>query len=116
MQLYITLLEHPGEFYASATDEVRRRILTAFYARIWVDDDGHATSVVAEPREVVVEIRAIARQTSNHAPSAILPSGEAESSTPAAGQAPSGGVASAACSTKTEVVGAEGLEPPTPSL
>lgn len=63
MLAYISLLERPGEFYAAATDEVKRKLLAAFYTDIWLDDDGTATCSAPQPRGIVTYIR----DTASHA-------------------------------------------------
>ena len=63
MLAYIDLLERPGEFYALASDGVKRKLLGAFYTRIWIDDDGSATTPTVEVRDVVAGICDAARGT-----------------------------------------------------
>ena len=117
MLVYVTLLERPGEFYAAATDEVKRKLLGAFYQAIWIDDDGHQTITTAEPREIVGQIRDMARQTGAEAASRATGAEEASSGPQAGSTGPSsaapGHLPSAACSSKTELVGRAGLEPAT---
>lgn len=51
----------PVKFYAAATDGVKRKLLSAFYSHIWLDD-GSAVTPVPEVRHVVTELRGAARQ------------------------------------------------------
>ena len=83
--LYLDLLERPSEFYAAASDEVKRKILRAFYQNLWIDDDGHQTTVASQPREPIIELHHRARHEGGVA-------GATTSS------------ACAACSNKTDVV------------
>ena len=41
MLSYLDLLEQPGAFYASTDDNVKRKLLAAYFSHIWIDDDGH---------------------------------------------------------------------------
>ena len=50
---YLDLLADPGRFYELASPVVKRKLLTAFYAQIWLDDDQHTLHPVAESREIV---------------------------------------------------------------
>lgn len=54
---YLDLLERPGEFYAAADDDVKRKILNAFFSEIWLDDDDHKVIVNSKPRSEVEEIQ-----------------------------------------------------------
>ena len=62
MLAYIALLEYPGQFYAAATDGVKRKLLSAFYTHLWLDDDGSTTSPSPEIRDVVIQIHDAARE------------------------------------------------------
>ena len=57
MLAYIDLLSRPAEFYSTASPELKRKTLAAFYSRIWVDDDGYQPRVVGDQREIVKKIR-----------------------------------------------------------
>ena len=58
---YLDLLADPGRFYELAIPVVKRKLLTAFYAQIWLDDDQHTLQPVAEPREIVTRLHQAAR-------------------------------------------------------
>ena len=58
---YLDLLADPGRFYELASPVVKRKLLTAFYAQIWLDDDQHTLHPVAEPREIVTRLHQAAR-------------------------------------------------------
>ena len=57
MGAYLDLLGEPERFYGAAVPAVRRKLLGAFFSRIWLDDDGETTSVVVEEQDVVARIR-----------------------------------------------------------
>ena len=58
---YLDLLADPGRFYELASPVVKRKLLTAFYAQIWLDDDQHTLQPVAESREIVTRLHQAAR-------------------------------------------------------
>ena len=58
---YLDLLADPCRFYELASPVVKRKLLTAFYAQIWLDDDQHTLQPVAEPREIVTRLHQAAR-------------------------------------------------------
>ena len=58
---YLDLLADPGRFYELASPVVKRKLLTAFYAQIWLDDDQHTLQPVAESREIVTRLHQVAR-------------------------------------------------------
>ena len=58
---YLDLLADPGRFYELASPVVKRKLLTAFYAQIWLDDDQHTLQPVTEPREIVTRLHRAAR-------------------------------------------------------
>lgn len=58
---YLDLLADPGRFYELAGPVVKRKLLTAFYAQIWLDDDQHTLQPVAESREIVTRLHQEAR-------------------------------------------------------
>lgn len=63
---YLDLLEQPGVFYAAAPDTVKRKLLAAYFALIWIDDDGHQITPDTHPQTVVAQITATARKTAPH--------------------------------------------------
>ena len=63
---YLDLLADPGRFYELASPVVKRKLLTAFYAQIWLDDDQHTLQPVAEPREIVTRLQRAGRQAVRH--------------------------------------------------
>ena len=58
---YLDLLADPGRFYELASPVVKRKLLTAFYAQIWLDDDQRTLHPVAESREIVTRLHQAAR-------------------------------------------------------
>ena len=58
---YLDLLADPGRFYELASPVVKRKLLTAFYAQIWLDDDRHTLQPVIESREIVTRLHQAAR-------------------------------------------------------
>lgn len=58
---YLDLLADPGRFYELASPVVKRKLLTAFYAQIWIDDDQRTLQPVAELREIVSRLHQAAR-------------------------------------------------------
>lgn len=58
---YMTLLEKPGAFYAAADDNVKRKLLRAFFACIWINDDDHEVTVETAVRPPVDQIWKSAR-------------------------------------------------------
>src|SRR5699024_9582187 len=59
---YLDLLEQPGAFYAAADDPVKRKLLAAYFAQIWIDDDGYEVTPRSQPQAVVAQIRHAARR------------------------------------------------------
>ena len=58
---YLDLLADPCRFYELASPVVKRKLLTAFYAQIWLDDDQRTLQPVAESREIVTRLHQTAR-------------------------------------------------------
>jgi hypothetical protein len=63
---YLDLLEQPGAFYAAAGDTVKRRLLAAYFAQIWIDDDGHHLAPDTQQQAMVAEITETARKSVAH--------------------------------------------------
>ncbi|MGC4192917.1 MAG: recombinase family protein [Thermomicrobiales bacterium] len=63
---YLDLLERPGAFYAAATDNVKRKLLKAFFSHIWIDDDGYQVTSETQCQPLVQEIEASARMNTTH--------------------------------------------------
>ena len=118
---YIDLLSRPAEFYSTATPELKRKILAAFYSRIWVDDDGYQPRVVGEQREIVKKIReaCVASEPSCPASESAEPGDSLEPATHTPQKNkndPLAKVVRATCSSKEVLVGAVGIEPTTNRL
>ncbi len=112
MLAYVELLEHPGQFYASATNEVKRKLLAAFYSRVWLDDDGTTTLPMPEEREVVAYIRDSAREAVGDARGNEKGAG----TSPSASDATLGQIPQVVCSNESNVVAGTGFEPVTSGL
>ncbi len=54
---YIDLLEHPAEFYSVTTPDSKRKLLSAFYTNIWIDDENQNIQPESEQREIVTTIQ-----------------------------------------------------------
>lgn len=63
---YLTLVEKPGVFYAAADDNIKRKLLRAFFSCIWIDDDDHEVTVEAVVREPLDNIWQSARHARNN--------------------------------------------------
>ena len=62
---YLDLLEQPGAFYASTDDNVKRKLLAAYFSQIWIDDDGHEVTPQSQPQSMVAQIHAAGRGSVN---------------------------------------------------
>ncbi len=68
----LDLLERPGAFSAATSDNVKRKLLAAYFAQIWVDDVGHEIILDTQPQVMVAQIQELARtggQQTKQAPS-----------------------------------------------
>jgi site-specific DNA recombinase len=63
---YLDLLEKPGAFYATAGDTVKRRLLRAYFAQIWIDDDGHQLTPDSQQQALVAHITAAVHRSGIH--------------------------------------------------
>ena len=130
---YLDLLADPCRFYELASPVVKRKLLTAFYAQIWLDDDQRTLQPVAEPREIVTRLHQAARHVEGGSLRSRSDAGSAEeaetmvdravsvevavgsgdvSLTPvASAKTPPERNSEGACSNKMSVVGTTGLEP-----
>ncbi|MGC4105388.1 MAG: hypothetical protein QM753_03390 [Thermomicrobiales bacterium] len=63
---YLDLLERTGAFYAAASDTVKRRLLRAYFAQIWIDDDGHLLTPDTQQQALVAQITAAAHRSAAH--------------------------------------------------
>ncbi len=117
---YIDLLSRPAEFYSTATPELKRKILAAFYSRIWVDDDGYQPRAVGEQREIVKKIlEACVASEPCLASESAEPGDSLEAATHTSQKTkndPLAKVVRAICSSKSELVGDTGFEPVTSSV
>lgn len=101
---YLDLLEQPGAFYAAASDPVKRRLLAAYFAQIWIDDDGHQVTPQTQQQPLVARIAESARWQSHNKNTAKRPLGGVDLQG-------TGQYFLAACSSKTDLVRPKGLEP-----
>ena len=130
---YLDLLADPGRFYELASPVVKRKLLTAFHAQIWLDDDQHTLQPVTEPREIVTRLHQAARhveggslRSHNDAETpeetetmadgvasveAAVGSGDVSLTPVASAKTPPEWNSEGACSNKMSVVGTTGLEP-----
>lgn len=107
---YLDLLARPYSFYVSASDAIKRRILEAFFSRLWVDDESHQVSAQGELHEPIVLIQAAAAEWAAAKAKSASDIADALDSTP------SNLYLKAICSSKTSLVGPVGLEPTTRGL
>lgn len=63
---YLDLLEKPGAFYATAGDTVKRRLLRAYFAQIWIDDDGHQLTPDTRQQALVAQITEAVHRSATH--------------------------------------------------
>ncbi|WP_431030779.1 hypothetical protein [Plantibacter sp. RU18] len=54
---YLDVLERPEALYVGALDSIKRQLLTAFFRRIWVDDDDHQAGVAVELQPLLAVVR-----------------------------------------------------------
>lgn len=66
MLRHLDLLEKPGAFYATAGDSVKRRLLRAYFADIWIDVDGHQPMPGTQQQTVVTQIIAASHRSATH--------------------------------------------------
>jgi hypothetical protein len=50
-------LGRPDALILSASDAVKRKLLAAFFSKIWVDDDSHEVTISRELQPLVADIR-----------------------------------------------------------
>ncbi|WP_224763732.1 recombinase family protein [Salinibacterium sp. ZJ70] len=55
---YLDLLARRYSFYVTATDQIQRKVLEAFFSNIWIEDDGHEIVARTEFHEPIVLIQA----------------------------------------------------------
>ena len=101
---YLDVLERPGSFYAAADDVVKRKLIAAYFSRIWLDDDGHRIMPNLEQQELVAELETSARKTTRRAKSTKRSLGASRD----LGEVPD---FLALCLNKTDLVHPTGLEP-----
>lgn len=104
---YLDLLERPGAFYAAASDTVKRRLLRAYFAQIWIDDDGHLLTPDTQQQALVAQITATAHRSATHENGTEQLPGAADSS-------PNALFLQRVGSSKVNVVPGKGLEPSRP--
>lgn len=54
---YLDLMERPDALFVSAAGAVKRKLLAAFFSKIWIDDDGHLVTVKGELQPLPADIR-----------------------------------------------------------
>ena len=77
---YLDLMARPDALFTSVSGSVRRKLLAAFFQRIWVDDDGHLMSVAHElqPLPAAVRHAALAVTTNERSAGEISDASSAE--------------------------------------
>jgi DNA invertase Pin-like site-specific DNA recombinase len=99
---YLDLLAQPGAFYAAAHDNVKRKLLVAYFAQIWIDDDGHQITTETQQQELVAHITGTAPQHAHD--------GQASKLTPGGLDSPNMSLFfQGACSSNTHLVPDRGL-------
>lgn len=63
---YLNLLEQPGAFYAAVESSGKRRLLAAYFAQIWIDDDGHQITPDTQQQMLVAQITGTARKNTQN--------------------------------------------------
>lgn len=53
---YLDLLEQPGVFYSAPDDDVKRKLLVAYFSQIWIEDDCHEVTPETQPRTMVARL------------------------------------------------------------
>lgn len=107
---YLDLLARPYSFYVSASESIKRRILEAFFSCLWIEDESHQVSARGQVHEPIALIQAAAAEWAATKAKSASDTADALDSTP------SNLYLKAICSSKTGVVGPEGLEPSTRGL
>ena len=109
---YLDLMARPDALFTSASGAVKRKLLAAFFGRIWVDDDGHLLQVAREFQPLVADIR-----------DAVLNSPNPRANTKSAGEISDASASErlslylkVICSSKASLVAGAGLEPATSRL
>jgi site-specific DNA recombinase len=103
---YLDLLAHPYSFYVSASDSLKRKILEAFFNRVWVEDEQSGVVARVELHEPISLLHAAADE---HAKSAGV-------ATDALSGTNDNLYLRVICSSNASVVGPVGLEPTTRGL
>ncbi|MEV7768127.1 recombinase family protein [Microbacterium sp. NPDC086615] len=109
---YLDLMARPDALFTAATGAVKRKLLAAFFSRIWVDDDGHRPNVAKEFQPLVADIRD-AVLNSPGTPVNIKSAGE---NSDASDSERLDHYLKVICSSKTSLVAGAGLEPATSRL
>ncbi len=94
----------------SATDEIKRKILEAFFSRLWIEDDEHNLLAHVELHDPIVLIQLA--QTEWKSANAKSAGDDSD----ALDRTPSNLYLTVVCSNKGDVVGPVGLEPTTRGL
>lgn len=106
---YLDLMARPDALFASVVGSVKRKLLAAFFQRIWVDDDGHQANVTRELQPLVAAVR-----------DAVTPANENKKSAGDISDASSAECMDlylkVICSSNTSLVAGAGLEPATSRL
>jgi len=77
---YLDLLEQPGACYAAAHDNVKRKLLAAYFSQIWIDDDGHEISPETQTQALVAHITGTSLKNKQNEQSSKLTLGGLDSS------------------------------------
>ncbi len=109
---YLDLMARPDALFTAATGAVKRKLLAAFFSRIWVDDDGHRPTVAREFQPLVVDIR----DAVLNSPSTSVNTKSAGENSDASDSERLNHYLKVICSSKTSLVAGAGLEPATSRL
>ncbi|SIS19769.1 recombinase family protein [Microbacterium sp. RURRCA19A] len=106
---YLDLMARPDALFTSVPGSVKRKLIAAFFQRIWVDDDGHLVTAAHElqPLPAAVHHAALSVTTNEKSAGEISDASSAERANL---------YLKVICSSKTTLVAGAGLEPATSRL
>ncbi|MEF2256200.1 recombinase family protein [Microbacterium schleiferi] len=102
---YLDLMSRPDALFAAASGPIKRKLLSAFFTSIWIDDDGHLLTVEHEFQPIVADTRDAAlhpRSTNKKSAGEISDASSVEQSNQ---------YLKVICSSKTSLVAGAGLVP-----
>ena len=106
---YLDLMARPDALFTSIPGPVKRKLLTAFFQRIWVDDDGYLVTIAHE-------LQPLPAAAQHAAPSATTDEKSAGDISDASSAERANLYLKVICSSKTSLVAGAGLEPATSRL